>query len=84
MRLQLRTLYISSEDSRGGYSIDTHESLSRSSLAPAAVTVLSIHPSRVAFLGLLCNGLDKSIFHSMHVRYINTRHTLASKSEVGR
>ena len=36
----------------------THESLDLSSLPPAAVTVLSTHPKRVAFLVLLCKGLQ--------------------------
>ena len=35
----------------------THASLALRSLAPAAVMVLSMHPSRVAFLGLPCRGL---------------------------
>ena len=40
------------------YLIIAHESLALSSLPPAAVTVLSIHPRRVAFLVLLCKGLQ--------------------------
>ena len=35
----------------------TYDSLDLSSLPPAAVTVLSIQPRRVAFLVLLCRGL---------------------------
>ena len=36
----------------------THASLALKSLAPAAVTVLSMQPRRVAFLGLPWRGLE--------------------------
>lgn len=38
---------------------NTHESLVFSSLPPAAVTVTSTAPRRVAFLVLACNGLQQ-------------------------
>ena len=38
--------------------LPTYASLAFSSLAPAAVTVWSMHPSNVAFRGLLCRGLQ--------------------------
>ena len=42
---------------------NTHDSLALSSLPPAAVTVASTAPSRVAFLVLACNGLQANKCH---------------------
>lgn len=38
--------------------LPTYANLAFSNLAPAAVTVWSMHPSNVAFRGLLCRGLQ--------------------------